>query len=61
MNNLASIEAVMVSIVGMKIDCLESQSTMTRMVLYPEDGGSFLMKSMEIQRCLGTRNCLRSP
>ena len=33
MNSLASIGAVIMSMVGMKIDCLESQLTITRMVL----------------------------
>ena len=63
MTNLASIGAVMVSIFGMKIDCLESQLTIMRMVLCLEDRGSFLMKSMEMefQGCLGTGSCLRSP
>jgi len=32
MNSLASIGAVIVSMVGMKNDCLESRSTITRMV-----------------------------
>ena len=40
-NSLASIGAVIVSMVGMKIDCLESRSIMMRMVSYPEDRGSF--------------------
>ena len=42
-NNWASMGAVMVSTVG-------TQSTMTRMVSYPEDGGSFSMKSMEMDK-----------
>ena len=63
MNNLASIGAVIVSMVRMKIDCLESQLTIMRMVSYLEDGGTFSMKSMEIefQGHLGIRCCLRSP
>ena len=32
MNSLARIGAVIVSMVGMKIDCLESQSTIMRMM-----------------------------
>ena len=40
-NNWASMGAVIVSTVGTNIDCLVSQSTMTRMVSYPEDGGNF--------------------
>ena len=61
-NSLASIGAVIVSIVRMKIDCLESQLTITRMVSYPEDRGSFSMKSMEMefQGHSGTGSCLRS-
>ena len=47
--SLASSADVMVSCVGMKMLCFESQSTMTRMVLKPEDGGSFSMKSMEME------------
>ena len=63
MNNLASIGAVIMSMVRMKIDCLESRSTITRMVLCLEDGGSFSMKPMEMefQGCSGTGSCLRSP
>ena len=48
-NSWASIGAVMVSTVRMNTDCLVSRSTMTRMISYPEDGGSFLMKSMELE------------
>ena len=53
----------MVSTVGMNMDCLVSRSTMTRMVSYPEDGGSFSMKSMEMefQGNSETGSCLRSP
>jgi len=63
MNKLASIRAVMVSTVRMKIDYLESLSTIMRMELYLEDRGNFLMKSMEMefQGYSGTRSCLRSP
>ena len=46
---LASMVEVMVSYVGMKMLCFDSQSTMTRMVLKPEDRGSFSMKSMEME------------
>ena len=62
-NSWASMGAVMVSTVGTKMDCLVSQSTMMRMVSYPEDGGSFLMKSMEMefQGNSGTGTCLSSP
>ena len=62
-NNWASMGAVMISTVGTNIDCLVSQSTMTRMVSYPEDGGSFSMKSMEMefQGNSGTGCCLSNP
>ena len=35
--------------VGMKMLCFDSRSTMTRMVSKPENGGSFSMKSMEME------------
>ena len=40
---------VMVSWIGIKIACLVSQSTMTKIVSNPEDDRSFLMKSIEIE------------
>ena len=60
--SLASLAEVMVSCVGMKMLCFDNQSTMTRMVLKPEDGGSFLMKSMEMefQGHSGSGSCFRS-
>ena len=62
-NSWASIGAVMVSTVGINRDCFVSRSTMMRMVSYPEDGGSFSMKSMEMefQGNSGTGSCLSSP
>ena len=62
MNSWANIGAVMVSTVRTNMDCLVSRSTMTRMVSKPEDGGSFLMKSMEMefQGNSGTGSCLSS-
>ena len=62
-NSWASIGEVMVSTVGTNMNCLVSQSTMMRMVSYPEDGGSFSMKSMEteFQGNSGTGGCLSSP
>ena len=59
-NNWASMGAVMVSAVGTSMHCLVSQSTMTRMVSCSEDGGSFSMKSMEMefQENSGTGSCL---
>ena len=61
-NNLESNQVLIVSTVGMKMDCLVSRSTMTRMVLKPEEDGSFSMKSIEIkfQGCSGIGSCLRS-
>ena len=62
-NSWANIGAVMVSTVGMNMDCLVSRSTMTRMVSKPEDGDSFSMKSMEMefQGNSRTGSCLSSP
>ena len=45
---LASVE-VMVSCVRIKMLCFDSQSMITRMVLKLEDGGSFSIKSMEME------------
>ena len=63
MKSLASLAEVMVSCVGMKMLCFDSQSMMTRMVSKLDDGGSFLMKSMEMefQGHSGIRSCFRSP
>ena len=60
--SLASLADVMVLCVGMKMLCFESQSMMTRMVSRPEDGESFLMKSieMEFQGRSGIGSCFRS-
>ena len=61
--SFASSGLVMVSWVGMKIDCLESQSTTTRMAVKPEDKGSCSMKSieMEFQGFSGMGSCLSNP
>jgi hypothetical protein len=61
-NSWASCGAVISSTVGMNIPCLESRSTMTRIVVCPSDSGRCLMKSMEIEfhGCSGTGSCLRS-
>ena len=40
---------MMVSWAGIKITCLVSQSTMTKIVSNPEDDRSFLMKSIEME------------
>ena len=63
MKSVASLAEVMVSCVGMKMLCFDSQSTMTRMVSKLEDGGSFSMKSMEMefQGRSGIGSCFRSP
>ena len=63
MKSLASLVEVMVSCVRMKMFCVDSQSTMTRMVSKLEDGGSFLMKSMEMEFQGHSRigSCFRSP
>ena len=52
---------MMVSWAEIKIVCLVSQLTMTKMVSNPEDDGSFLMKSieMEFHSYLEIKSCLR--
>ena len=54
---------MMVSCVRMNKDCLDKQSTMTRMDVYPEDDGSCSMKSMEMefQGFSGIGSCFRRP
>ena len=46
---------------GIKIACLVSWSTMTKIVLNLEDDGSFSMKfiEMEFHGCSGIGSCLR--
>ena len=62
MNSLASMGDVMVSMVGITIDCLVRWSMMTSIVSKPLDIGSFSMKSMDIefQGFSGIGSCLRS-
>ena len=62
-NNLANIGDVMVSTVGIKINCLVRQSTLTNIMSEPLDMGNFLMKSMDIEfhGLSGIRSCFRSP
>ena len=62
-NSLASMGDMMVSMVGIKIDCLVRRLMMTSIVLEPSDIGSFSMKSMDIefQGLSGIGSCLRSP
>ena len=59
MNRQANSVEVTMSVVGMKIDCFEKQSTMTRIEVNPEEAGSCLMKSIEIefQGFSGTGSC----
>ena len=61
MNRRAKSVDVMVLWAGIKIACLVSQSTMTKIVSNPEDDRSFLMKSieMEFHGHLGMGSCLR--
>ena len=63
MNRRAKSVDVMVSWAGIKIACLVSQSTMTKIVSNPEDDGSFSMKSieMEFHGHSGMGSCLRDP
>ena len=63
MNNLANIGDVMVSTVGIKINCLVRRSTITSIVLEPSDMGNFSMKSMDIEfhGLSGIGSCFRSP
>ena len=49
MNNWASCMEVIVLWVGIKIDCFESQSTITRIAVKSLEDGNCLMKSMEIE------------
>ena len=54
---------VIVSVVGIKSDCLVNRSTTTNIAVKPEDGGKCSMKSIEIefQGFSGTGNCLSKP
>ena len=63
MNNLANIRDVMVSMVGIKIDCLVRRSMITSIVSEPSDMGNFSMKSMDIEfhGLLGIGSCFKSP
>jgi len=61
MNRCAKSMDMIVSWAGIKITCLVSQLTMTKMVSNLEDDRSFLMKSieMEFHGCSGIGSCLR--
>jgi hypothetical protein len=62
-NSLASARAVISSTVGIKMPCLDSQSTMTRIMVWPSDSSRCSMKSieMEFHSPSGTGSCFRSP
>jgi len=49
MNRCAKSVNMMVLWAGIKIACLVSQLTMTKIVSNPEDDGRFLMKSIEME------------
>jgi len=61
MNRYAKAVDVMVLWAGIKITCLVSWSTMTKIVSNPENDRSFLMKSIEMEfyGCLRIECCLR--
>ena len=63
MNRHAKSVDVMMSWAGIKIACLVSQLTITKIVSNLEDNRSFLMKFIEIKfyGCLGIGRCLRDP
>ena len=63
MNRHTKSADMMVSWVGIKIACLVSQLTMTKIVSNPEDDRSFSMKSIEMEfySCLGIESYLRDP
>jgi len=61
MNRHAKSMDMMMLWAGIKIVCLVSQLTMTKIVSNPENEGSFLMKSIEIKfhGYSGIDSCLR--
>ena len=61
MNRCVKSTNVMVSWAEIKIACLVSQLTMTKIVSNPEDNRSFSIKSieMEFHGCSGIGSCLR--
>ena len=63
MNRCAKSADVMVSWAGIKIVCLVSQLTMTKIVSNPEDDRSFFIKSIEIEFHGHSEigSCLRDP
>jgi hypothetical protein len=62
-NSFASMTEVIVSYIGMNRDCLVKWSTITIIVTNLTDGGSFSMKSMEMefQGCSGIGSCFIVP
>ena len=63
MNRWANSAEVIVSVVGMKIDCFEKRSTTTRIEVNPEEAGSCSIKSIDIefQGFSGTGSCCSIP
>ena len=63
MNSRASPVASMVLVVGTKIACLVSLSTITRISVYPSEGGNCSIKSIDTdsQGCGGTGSCFSIP
>ena len=59
MNRYTNSTDVMVLWGEIKITCLVSWSTMTKIVLNPEDDGSFSMKSMEFHGHSEIGSCFR--
>ena len=62
-NSWESSGDVMVSLVGMNRDCFVSQSTMTKMEVWPLEGGSCSMKSMDMEfhGLVGMGSCFNNP
>jgi len=63
MNRHAKFADIMVSWAGIKITCLVSQLTMTKIVSNLEDNRIFSIKSieMEFHGCSGIGSCLKDP
>ena len=63
MNSLASSRAMMVLVVGMKMDCFDNRSTTMRIVVEPAEAGSCSMKSIDIEfhSFSGIGSCWRVP
>ena len=61
--SLANSGEVIVLSVGIKMHCLERRSMTTRIAVCPEEAGSYLMKSMEMEfhGFEGIGSCFRSP